>query len=719
MSDDDRGSGCDPDQGNSSKRQKTTPDASPAALLSHVISPGAKRGASRGASRGANGGTSRGLTRGANQGASRGAGGLANRGVRIRGGGRGHGGGRGTSKRAESQLASQSAKNKADENLGTKKSFSSKNRHTQRGLFSFIAQRGSFQPPPQFIVPQTANGQFLSLQNMSQSALLRQQHGQNFIFGNSSIPTSSIQRSESAISPIANIRQIMPQSQAPSSITSPTSKSSQPMIPAFPHQQPTNVIASTSSNLQPSMMPCPQGPQGATTVINIRGRDGEYIPIPLIPSIQRPNNFVALRNLPAATSENFAPSSLSPDLNNRVADHSEVSTGLLNTPSSDTSAIPSYPVATMTSEVFIDSVPPLNSQDDLNQSHVGAQSQNGSEIDPLGSNQENLHDCHVNSDGIGTIAVSEEEVIDSDQQINSEITDEDSVAETKIISSEKDDKEDERSIFELPSVSGLQGPSGMTVRSNIQQPLSVQPASNIQSVSGTDIHEMKATLQAILNGVAENTRRIARLEEVAFDQPSGQVGVAPVEKPKKSLLPALPVRKKHHLREQLSQALENSVEMQEQFRDFILKIGGKDPKDRIRKAMKKVMTDRIGRRYNWTGAKGGKNFGNLAVATILTNIFVSGGVADEYTVQSTIGDWLRRAGTRYNSSLIAHPNLENETSGESSDEEGGDEGNDDAIANMNGLDGAEGNHDDDLPDEQDEDFFNDQNLDNDEENQGQ
>ncbi|KAJ8675849.1 hypothetical protein QAD02_011635 [Eretmocerus hayati] len=431
MSDDDRGSGCEPDQGNSSKRQKTTPDASPAALLSHVIGPGANRGASRGASRGANGGTSRGSTRGANQGASRGAGGLANRGVRIRGGGRG------TSKRAESQLASQSAKNKADENL---------------------ARRGSFQPPPQFIVPQTANGQFLSLQNMY----------------------------------------------------------------------------------------------------------GEYIPIPLIPSIQRPNNFVALRNLPAATSENFAPSSLSPDLNNRIADNSEVSTGLLNTPSSDTSAIPSYPVATMTSEVFIDSVPPLDSLDDLNQSHVGAQSQNGSETDPLGSNQENLDDCHVNSDGIGTIAVSEE-VIDSDQQINSEIADEDSVADTEIISSEKDDKRDERSIFDLPPVSGLQGPSGMIVHSNIQQPLSVQPASNIQSVSGTDIQKMKATLQAILNGVAENTRRIARLQEVAFDQPSGQVGVAPVEKPKKSLSPALPVRKKHHLREQLSQALENSVEMQEQF----------------------------------------------------------------------------------------------------------------------------------------------------------
>ncbi|KAJ8683886.1 hypothetical protein QAD02_019678 [Eretmocerus hayati] len=275
-----------------------------------------------------------------------------------------------------------------------------------------------------------------------------------------------------------------------------------------------------------------------------------------------------------------------------------------------------------------------------------------------------------NIDGVDIMDYSEE-VINDTQQKETENEDTFSLPETDLVDSEQHTGCVNQS--ERQSVPETQPPLAGESVPGTQPPLGGEPVPDTQVVNGSDIQYIKTTLNKFVQALAENTARIARLEEAQVNQPRGQVGVVTIEPPKKSLLPALPVRKRQDLRNS-SKNLENSVEMQAQFRERILGLGSKGPGGKIREAMKNVMTNRI-------------------------DIFVSAGITDEYDAQTTIGNWLRRSGTRYNQSLIANPNIADETSGESSEGEDDDDRNDNRIGLFDDEeadgDGRESNLDDD------------------------
>ncbi|KAJ8677070.1 hypothetical protein QAD02_012857 [Eretmocerus hayati] len=209
--------------------------------------------------------------------------------------------------------------------------------------------------------------------------------------------------------------------------------------------------------------------------------------------------------------------------------------------------------------------------------------------------------------------------------------------------------------------------------------LDADPLVDINSnLTAVDVKDIKSDIVGIKNDLAllrvvvtNILAGVARIEELIRIHPCGQVGGAPAESCKPTvvnLLPHFPLVKKQNLRE-FSRQLEQNAEMLIQFvsnsSDFILSVGGEGGQRTITNTMSHFMTNKLGKRYNCTGVKGGKKFKDLIVAKVLTTIFVSGGIANQFDTEHAIGDWLRRSGSR----KAMYPALENESDGESTNDE--------------------------------------------------
>ncbi|KAJ8675855.1 hypothetical protein QAD02_011641 [Eretmocerus hayati] len=100
-------------------------------------------------------------------------------------------------------------------------------------------------------------------------------------------------------------------------------------------------------------------------------------------------------------------------------------------------------------------------------------------------------------------------------------------------------------------------------------------------------------------------------------------------------------------------------------RDIILSLSHERGERTIKSVMSHILTNKLGRCYNWHGIKNKENFSVLPVTKVLMNIFVTGGLANQYEIEHAIREWLRRSGIR----RAMYPPLENGSSGESSNDD--------------------------------------------------